>query len=377
MSLNVSTLGVAKEEYMDQLKIHLGPLIYEGFVSLYEDAKKKEDETLEYEGNYLKQFQKTLCDIPYWNQSIIDELTKNMLNELEYMMELVAAVFVSRIRILTCVMSGKKSTEMKFKIPTTDVFIHMVYCKTAKIFYYNPYKFLNVNNRENYDGIMDMIDKSINDTINSMIPIESILKEYLSNVFSGHIKDNSKAKTVERIPDNDFTSGNNLTNGNDFTNNNTSPFNDSFGAGGEFSNEEFPSENIEAGNEEQFSFGNTNDANNIAFRDDETIFTAPPSKEESMFDRPEQSESKSNDDPFANSGSGNNDDPFANSGSGNNDDPFANSGSGNNDDPFANSGSGDSSDMFKDEDIFNNSAPTPSILNDNKEDEINFFGDLP
>ena len=54
-ALNVSVLGAAKEMYMRQLEISLIPLIHEGFISLWEDACRKEEE----QGgiNYLRQFQ--------------------------------------------------------------------------------------------------------------------------------------------------------------------------------------------------------------------------------------------------------------------------------------------------------------------------------
>jgi len=42
-----------------------------------------------------------------------------------------------------------------------------------------------------------MINKSISDTINTMIPIESILKDYLSNVFTGSVKQNRPPSPVK------------------------------------------------------------------------------------------------------------------------------------------------------------------------------------
>lgn len=61
--LNINTLGQAHEYYLRQLKLHLTPLVYEGLVSLYEDAKRREEDINEFSGNELKQFQKLLCDI--------------------------------------------------------------------------------------------------------------------------------------------------------------------------------------------------------------------------------------------------------------------------------------------------------------------------
>lgn len=194
-SLNVSVLGAAKETYTDQLRIHLIPVIHKGFVSLYEDAKQLEHAKGTY--NYLKRFQMLLKDIPKWNQSILEEETHRILSEIEFLMELVTAVFVSHVKILASVKLSGNNRNIRIKIPTSDVFIHTVYTKTAEFIYYDPWVFNNYNHRENYEKIREFIAKGINDTISSMIPIESILKEYLSNVFAGHIKEMPQAIPIE------------------------------------------------------------------------------------------------------------------------------------------------------------------------------------
>ena len=147
-SLNVSTLATAREFYTEQLQIHLTPLIYEGFVSLYEDAKRKEDAEPDFGGNYLKQFQMLLRDVPYWNQSILEEETRRILNEVDFLMDVVAMIFVSHVKILYCVKLGGQSENIRIKIPTSDIFIHAIYCKAAEMIYYNPYDFANYHLRD-------------------------------------------------------------------------------------------------------------------------------------------------------------------------------------------------------------------------------------
>ena len=156
-SLNVSVLAAARESYTEQLKIHLTPLIYEGFISLYEDAKKKEDDTGEFNYNYLIQFQVLLKDIPQWNQTILDEETRRILEEIDFLMELVTAIFVSYVKILASVRVGGSEGNIRIVVPTSEIFIHSIYCKSAKMFYYNPYNFRNYHIRENYDHIISMI----------------------------------------------------------------------------------------------------------------------------------------------------------------------------------------------------------------------------
>jgi hypothetical protein len=193
-ALNINVLAQGREFYLRQLKIHLTPLIFEGLVSLYEDAKIREKETNEYEGNHLKQFQKLLCDVITWNQSILEEETRRILTEVDFLMEMVAAVFVAHVQILASVKLGGKNSKIRVKIPTSDIFIHAVYRKSAETFYYNPRIFETYHIRESNEYIKENINKCIDDTIDSMIPIESIIKEYISNVFTAHTKENPRTE---------------------------------------------------------------------------------------------------------------------------------------------------------------------------------------
>jgi hypothetical protein len=383
-SLNISVLGAARETYTEQLRIHLTPLLYEGFVSLYEDAKRKESETPEYNGNYLKQFQKLLCDIPYWNQSILEEETRRILHEVDFLMELVAAIFVSHVKILASVRLGGNNSNIRIKIPTSDIFVHTVYCKAAEILYYNPYKFQNYNDRENNEFIKSMLDKSITDTINTMIPIESILKEYLSKVFTGHVKETSHSRQVEQLP---VESPGHLLNHqdlglpDDISSIGSTPHNNEFGAGGEEDN--FPSDDLEVGKTSLYSpldpFGkgekDSDDiGTSIPFRDDDTvadIFSDKVIANDDPIGKPTDDPfGKPTDDPFGKPI----DDPFGKP----MDDPFGKP----MDDPFGKP----IDDPFGKpiDDPFGKSTddnPTPPELKDelfaSKPEEIKFFDDLP
>jgi hypothetical protein len=413
--LNINVLAQAHEYYIRQLKLHLTPLIYEGLISLYEDAKRIENDTNEFEGNSLKQFQKLLCDIPSWNQSILEEETKRILNEVDFLMELVAAVFVAHVQILASVKLGGKNSKIKVKIPTSDIFIHAVYCKTAETFYYNPYKFEHYHVRENKEYIKDMINKGIEDTIDDMIPIENIIKEYISNVFTSHTKENPRAvETMDPEPPGTTLNHNDLgldsfedlnlnQNQNQNQNQNyTTPLNDDFGTslGNDFGN------TLSAGIGgddfgEDLSIGKDKGPVKFDFRDDETdIFSSTGGNNDSPFkdtmddikDNPVFKPTPSND-PFKSDKSDEDpfkavdgDDPFK---AVSVDDPFKST---DGEDPFK---SIDSEDPFKSTDIgedpFKNDLgfgtgldeiPNPPELEKDgifgqKQEELNFFDDIP
>lgn len=412
--LNVSVLAYGRDSYLQQLKLYLTPLIYEGFVSLYEDAKKKEEEVNEFNGNEIMQFQTLLRDIPFWNQSILEEETRRILTEVNFLMQMVAAVFVAQVQILASVKLGGKNSQIRIKVPTSDIFIHAVYCTAAENIYYKPLEFRTYHKRESKEYIKETINKSIDEVINIMMPIESIIKEYVSDVFTPHIKENPRAvETVEEEAPGRILDHNDLGLNDDFSepfkdkDNFDTPINDDFGIGKGSSFGKM----LEAG-EGGDDFANDLDvgkdsdlletASKYDFKDDETdIFSSTKlaSKDDELSPFKEAITDFKEEEPiFKATGGGNEDDPFKSSGddpfkSSGDDDPFKSTG----DDPFKSTGddpfksTGD--DPFKslgDDPFKNNSdigmnlddVPSPPELEKDgifsqKPDEINFFEELP
>jgi hypothetical protein len=314
--MNVSVLGAAKETYIKQLKIVLTPLIHEGFVSLWEDAQNKEIDQGGY--NFLRQFQIFLKDIPNWNKTILEEETKRILKKIDFLMELVAGIFVSHVKILSSVRLNGRNREIRIKIPTAEVFIHTVYTNAAEMIYYNPFVFQNHSERKNYEEIREFIEKSINDTIDSMIPIESIVKEYLSSVFSGHVRTIPKEEP-ESEPETDRTS-------------------------------DFPHQRMLTSDDmllkdegSDYEFKNNDDD------DDDTPLNSNFGTSTDPFIN------KSETDPFASSASS---DPFAPSSS----DPFSSASDNNSSDPFASVSDNTSSDPFATS--TNNESTSNELLNE-------------
>lgn len=180
--LNVSVLVAARDEYTNQLKKYLVPLIQEGFVSIYEDSQEEDD------SNPLRQFQVFLKEIPRWNQTILDQETKRIKDKCPFLMDCVTAIFVSHVKILASVRLGGNHNNIRIRIPTPEIFVHSVYIAAAEPFYYDPEPFSDLLDRKNLEIIRDIIEISIDDTISGMIPIQNILQEYLSNTFTEHIK---------------------------------------------------------------------------------------------------------------------------------------------------------------------------------------------
>jgi hypothetical protein len=130
--LNISVLVAARDEYIDQLKRILIPLIIQGFNSIYADALKLNQR------KPLYKFQELLKEIPKWNQTILQEESKRIKRKCSYIMDIVTAIFVSNVKILASIRLKGNNENIKVKIPTSDIFIHSIYIESAQKIFYNP-----------------------------------------------------------------------------------------------------------------------------------------------------------------------------------------------------------------------------------------------
>lgn len=176
---NNAVLVAAKQEYTSQLQDTLLESMYLCFA-----------ETWEVKGyTPLKDFQKKMCEIPLWNQMVIDSKVKDILDlnkiSVEYLDKLVEAVFLSNIKILSVVKLNNKKHVVNVKVPSTRNFIHKCYIESARAFYTKPYVFdsrcTDENRNEKIKTALTVISDSIDKTIRNLIPMEDILNEYLNS----------------------------------------------------------------------------------------------------------------------------------------------------------------------------------------------------
>lgn len=176
-------LVVAKTEYTTQLQEILCRYIFEGISSLWENVKSSNEKQL------LKKFQEKLCNIPKWNQDIINGEYNRVIQKIskDYLDKLIEAVFLSNVKILSVVKLNSKSAKtINVTVPETKHFIHMCYVETARHFYSDPYliedreRFISsAELHKNIKKIYKVISDSIEKTIRRMIPMEDILDKYL------------------------------------------------------------------------------------------------------------------------------------------------------------------------------------------------------
>ena len=191
---SIPVLVEAKKEYTNQLQQILSPRLYEGFKSIYNDILKAiSDEIIENNNQHssvVKVFQKSLKDIPLWN----NEMIKNEYGRIEkisncdYFENLIEAVFITNTKILTSVqINNNNSLSIKINVPQPQHFIHKCYIECSKEIYKNPYIFdmsKNLTPKEKHSNLresLSIINHSIANAIRDLLPIRDILKQGLLN----------------------------------------------------------------------------------------------------------------------------------------------------------------------------------------------------
>ena len=166
----------AKKEYTAQLCNIMCPFMIEAFSGIFEEAVTKSKGK-----NVLKQYQELLREIRKSDNYFISEQSTRINNSYTWFSDLLAAVFVSNVKILSSVRLGNQSKKISLKLPTNDKFIHTVYINAAADLYPNPYVFTDTNSNHERDELLTkrFVNVIVN-TIQNMIPVQEILKTYIS-----------------------------------------------------------------------------------------------------------------------------------------------------------------------------------------------------
>ena len=176
-------LVAARTEYTEKLQDVLSEGIYKGIKNIWNECKK------ESKTNLLMKFQNKLCQIPKWNQDVIDKCCDETLISDGYLDKIIEAVFLSNVKILSVVKLNASKKTINVSVPNTKHFIHRCYIESARRFYTDPYL---IDDRESNSNTLNEIQRnikrsltvirdSIEKTIRSMIPMEDILTKYLES----------------------------------------------------------------------------------------------------------------------------------------------------------------------------------------------------
>lgn len=239
---NVSSLHESKNEWGARLLIILTPLIIEGFKSIFDESYALCQKNRE-QNKYLMTFQNLIARIPKWNDNIIDNEYKRIIerSRCTYLEDLISCIHIIQLKLLTAIRVGQQQKKIDIDIPQVNKFIHNVYINSARKIYKNIYLYeLGIpalqqqkNNRE----LECIIQECILNTVRENIPVENILKIYMDET----IENETIEEIKEEIISEPNVSSDSNTNNNANTNDNT------------ISNEELISDNIIENNSLKFN----------------------------------------------------------------------------------------------------------------------------
>ena len=179
----ISNLQESRNEWCSRLISIFTPLVIEGIRSIFNESWKlclDNDEV----NKYLMTFQNLLSRVPKWNNEIIEEERKRIIERsgCNYLEDLISCVHIIQLKVLTCIRVGNKQKKIDISIPKLDSFIHKVYINVARKVYKNVYLFeKNISPlmvQRNQRELEVMAQECILAAIRDSIPTEEIIRAY-------------------------------------------------------------------------------------------------------------------------------------------------------------------------------------------------------
>jgi hypothetical protein len=153
----------------------------ETFEEMYEEAYK-----LSKGRKVLVMYQKLLKEVPNWSDAMSKQHSDNIANRCAWFNDLLAAVFVSCVKILSAVRLSKDNKKISLKLPTNEVFIQMCHNKAAESLYNDPYIYHEEQNEHSRnDKLFERFSVCIENAVKELIPVQQILQTYMSQTQEG------------------------------------------------------------------------------------------------------------------------------------------------------------------------------------------------
>lgn len=174
-----------KQTLRENLARVLIPHVADGLWSIYDNALKACERNKQPEQT-LRTFQNLLTRIPQWNEETLNAEVERIgiASKCEYMDDLLLGVFVSYIRAFASLQQVDNThVDIPFDRPTLPAFIHALYKSAARASWSNAYLFKTLGvtaemQARSRRDIETLLDKSLNEVIDSFIPWKAISQAY-------------------------------------------------------------------------------------------------------------------------------------------------------------------------------------------------------
>jgi hypothetical protein len=178
----VSVYAEAKGEYTRQLCQYLTPALQKYFLELLTTAKEREVDAKK----HLVAFQTLLEGISEWNVDKVQRETQAlaMSTQCDYLEELLTAVFIAHTKVLSAIRLTNRQKKLQITIPKLEHFLHRTMTECARLLWSNTFLFAttgaSLERQKNMRQIESLITEGVLQGVRSMLPVKSILREYLA-----------------------------------------------------------------------------------------------------------------------------------------------------------------------------------------------------
>jgi hypothetical protein len=180
---SVNVYAEAKSEYTRQLCQILTPAVQLYFLETLKLAKEKDPDSRK----MLWNFQALLQEIPDWSQDKVLRETEKIIREsnCDYLEELLTAVFIAHTKVLSAIRITTKQKKLQLTIPKLDHFLHRTLRETGRLLWGNAFLFSDqgspIERQKNMRQVEGLIQEGIQQSIRSLLPVKTILREYLND----------------------------------------------------------------------------------------------------------------------------------------------------------------------------------------------------
>ena len=183
----LSVYSDARAEYTKQLCVFLVPAYFQFYIELLDKAKT---DTINEPKRLLWQFQNYLNEVHDWNmEKVHNEIHRIQTNSgCDYLDDLLTAVFIAHTKVLSAIRLSSNNKKIKIDIPKVEHFLFKALCETSKLLWSSTYLFREgisgIEKQQNYRNIEQLLNEGILQAIRSLVPVKSILKDFVNGDIS-------------------------------------------------------------------------------------------------------------------------------------------------------------------------------------------------
>lgn len=180
---STAILVEAERKFMIKLCNAMTPVMTDAFYDMYKKAIEvsKGRQTLIH-------YQTLLQEVPHWNNTIVKQHADAIIKSCAMFPNLLAAVFVISVKIMSAVRISTDSKKINIKLPSNDVFVHSCYIAAAKSLYEDPYVVVDkMSDQDRRAKMAHRFNELIKEVVDDFIPVQQILDTYIPNFTGGDL----------------------------------------------------------------------------------------------------------------------------------------------------------------------------------------------